>query len=74
MTNKNLKKLVAWKRQKDDQKFPSTRNEDLLARWNSTKGRVLPTVSPYKSADEDSNRNENMEAQESDKEGGKAAM
>ena len=50
------------------------RKEDLLARWNTTKGQASPNVSPYNSADEDSNRDEDIEAQESGEEGDEAAM
>ena len=30
LTNKSLKNFIAWKRQKDHQKLPSKRKEDLL--------------------------------------------
>ena len=70
LTNKSLGKLIEWKGQKDDQKLPSKRKEDLLAQWNATKGRASPNVSLYNSTDKDSNRDETIEAQELDKEGG----
>ena len=38
------------------------------------KGQALPNVSPYNSSDKDSDRKEDIKAQESDKEGDEATM
>ena len=74
MTNKSLKTLIPWKRQKDNQRLPLRRREDLLARWNTTKGQASPKAIPYNSTDKDNDRNEDTKTHESDKEGDEAAM
>ena len=45
-----------------------------MAPWNATKDQVLPSVSPYSSADKDSDWNKDVEEQESDEEEDEAAI
>ena len=49
----HLEKLVRWKRNKDDSPLKSKRKEHLLERWEKTKGRRSPHVSPCSSDAED---------------------
>ena len=46
LLNHHLDTLIRWKRQKGDKPLESKRKEHLLQRWNETKGRRSPHVSP----------------------------
>ena len=50
-TNPKLMRMCRWKRRPKDKKMP-TRKDELLARWQETKGRPSPQVSPANSDDE----------------------
>ena len=50
-TNAKLTKMCRWKRQPGDKKLPTLKDE-LLARWEETKGRPSPQVGPANSDDE----------------------
>ena len=47
----HLTTMCRWKRRPKDKKMP-TRKDELLARWQETKGRPSPQVSPANSDDE----------------------
>ena len=51
-TLKNLRPLIKWKRRPEDKALPS-RKDDLLKRWEETKNRASPRVSPANSEAED---------------------
>ena len=53
LLNHHLDTLIRWKRQKGDKPLESKRKEHLLQRWNETKGRQSPHVSPCNSDDEE---------------------
>ena len=53
LLNGHLETLIQWKRQKCDKPLESKRKEHLLQRWNETKGRQSPHVSPCNSDDEE---------------------
>ena len=53
LLNHHLDTLIRWKRQEGDKPLESKRKEHLLQRWNETKGRRSPHVSPCNSDDEE---------------------
>ena len=56
LLNHHLETLIRWKRQKGDRPLESKRKEHLLQRWEETKGRQSPHVSPCNSDDEEEGR------------------
>ena len=64
-TNAKLTKMCRWKRQPGDKKLP-TRKDELLARWEETKGRPSPQLSPANSDDEGESGDDDDEGESDD--------
>ena len=67
-TNAKLTIMCRWKRQPGDKKLPTLKDE-LLARWEETKGRPSPQVGPANSDDEGESDDDDDDGESDDDDG-----